>query len=79
MPPEYTKGEYEKLRGELKEEFGKLREEYNEKLFKLRKQIQEQRAREEERDKLISRLWTERIVYISTIIAAVTIIVMIMM
>jgi len=74
MPPEYiTKEEYEKLRGELKEEFGKLREEYNEKLFKLRKQIQEQRAREEERDKLKDRLWTERIVYITIIIGAVSI------
>ncbi|RJS69153.1 hypothetical protein CW713_05805 [Methanophagales archaeon] len=75
-PPEYiTKEEYEKREA-------KLREEYNEKLLKLRKQIQEQRAREEERDKLKDRLWTERIVYITIIIGAVsiltTIIVMIM-
>ncbi len=78
MPPEYAKEEYEKLREELRE----VREEYNEKLFKLRKQIQEQRAREEERDKLKDRLWTERIVYITIIIGTVsiltTIIVMIM-
>ncbi len=65
MPPEYvTKGEYEKLRDEHKEE-----------MFKLRKQIQEQRAREEEREKLVSRLWMERVVYISIIVAAVSILI----
>ncbi len=69
MPPEYAKGEYEKLR----EELGEVREEYNEKLFKLRKQIQEQRAHEEERDKLKDRLWTERIVYITILIGTVSI------
>ena len=79
MPPEYiTKEEYK----ELVERYEKLEKEYNEKLFKLRKQIQEQRAREEERDKLKDRLWTERIVYITIIIGAVstltTIIVMMM-
>ena len=83
MPPEYAKEEYEKLRGELKEEFGKLREEYNAKLFKLRKQIQEERAREEERakvtEKMLSRLWMERVVYISIIIGAVSILVTIIM
>ena len=63
MPPEYI----------TKEEYEKLREEFNEKLFKLRKQIQEQRAREEERDKLKDRLWIERIVYITIIIGAVSI------
>ena len=72
MPPEYiTKEEYEKHEAEVREE-----------IFKLRKQIQEQRAREEERDKLKDRLWTERIVYITIIIGAVsiltTIIIMIM-
>jgi len=72
MPPEYiTKEEYEKFKAEF-------RAEYKEDLFKLRKQIQEQRAREEEREKLISRLWTERIVYIGIIIAAVTLIVTMM-
>ena len=56
MAPEYiTKEEYK----ELVERYEKLEKEYNEKLFKLRKQIQEQRAREEERDKLKDRLWTE--------------------
>jgi len=70
MPPEYiTKEEYK----ELVERYEKLEKEYNEKLFKLRKQIQEQRAREEERDKLKDRLWTERIVYITIIIGAVSI------
>jgi len=81
MPPEYiTKEEYEKLReeyGKLREEYGKLREEFNEKLFKLRKQIQEERAREEERakvmEKMLSRLWAERMIYVSIIIAAVSI------
>ena len=70
MPPEYiTKEEYK----ELVERYEKLEKEYNEKLFKLKKQIQEQRAREEERDKLKDRLWTERIVYITIIIGAVSI------
>jgi len=70
MAPEYiTKEEYK----ELVERYEKLEKEYNEKLFKLRKQIQEQRAREEERDKLKDRLWTERIVYITIIIGAVSI------
>ena len=67
MPPEYI----------TKEEYGKLREEFNEKLFKLRKQIQEERAREEERakvmEKMLSRLWAERMIYVSIIIAAVSI------
>jgi len=63
MPPEYiTKEEYEKREAEIKEQ-----------IFKLRKQIQEQKAREEERDKLKDRLWTERIVYITIIIGAVSI------
>ena len=80
MPPEYiTKEEYEKGYEKLVERYEKLEKEYNEKLFKLRKQIQEQRAREEERDKLKDRLWTERIVYITIIIAAVTLIVTMMM
>jgi len=57
MSPDYAKEEYEKLKAEL-------RAEYKEDLFKLKKQIQEQRAREEEREKLVSRLWTERIIYI---------------
>ena len=53
MAPEYiTREEYEKREAEL-------RAEYKEDLFKLRKQIQEQRVREEERDKLKDRLWTE--------------------
>jgi len=70
MPPEYiTREEYK----ELVERCEKLEKEYNEKLFKLRNQIQEQRAREEERDKLKDRLWTERIVYITIIIGAVSI------
>ena len=75
MPPEYiTKEEYEKGYEKLVERYEKLEKEYNEKLFKLRKQIQEeQRAREEERDKLKDRLWTERIVYITIIIGAVSI------
>ena len=63
MPPEYiTKEEYEKREAEIREQ-----------IFKLKKQIQEQRAREEERDKLKDRLWTERIVYITIIIGAVSI------
>jgi hypothetical protein len=66
MPPEYiTKGEYEKREAEL-------RAEHKEDLFKLKKQIQEHRARYEEREKLVSRLWTERLVYISIIIVVVT-------
>ena len=74
MPPEYiTKEEYEKGYEKLVERYEKLEKEYNEKLFKLRKQIQEQRAREEERDKLKDRLWTERFVYITIIIGAVSI------
>ena len=74
MPPEYiTKEEYEKGYEKLVERYEKLEKEYNEKLFKLRKQIQEQSAREEERDKLKDRLWTERIVYITIIIGAVSI------
>jgi len=74
MPPEYiTKEEYEKGYEKLVERYEKFEKEYNEKLFKLRKQIQEQRAREEERDKLKDRLWTERIVYITIIIGAVSI------
>lgn len=65
MPPGYiTKGEYEKREAEVKEQ-----------IFKLRKQLQEQRAHEEERDKLKDRLWTERIVYITIIIGAVSILV----
>jgi len=79
MPPEYAKGEYEKLKAEL-------RAEYKEDLFKLKKQIQEQRAREEEREKqeekliaekekMLSRLWMERVVYIGIIIGAVSILV----
>ena len=67
MPPEYI----------TKEEYEKLREEFNEKLFKLRKQIQEERAREEERakvmEKMLSRLWAERMIYVSIIIAVVSI------
>jgi len=74
MPPEYiTKEEYEKGYEKLVERYEKLEKEYNEKLSKLRKQIQEQRAREEERDKLKDRLWTERIVYITIIIGTVSI------
>jgi len=70
MAPEYiTKEEYK----ELVERYEKLEKEYKEDLFKLKKQIQEQRAREEERDKLKDRLWTERIVYITIIIGAVSI------
>ena len=70
MPPEYiTKEEYK----ELVERYEKLEKEYKEDLFKLKKQIQEQRAREEERDKLKDRLWTERIVYITIIIGTVSI------
>ena len=63
MPPEYiTKEEYERREAEIREQ-----------IFKLRKQIQEQRAQEEERDKLKDRLWTERIMYITIIIGAVSI------
>jgi len=76
MPPEYiTKGEYK----ELVEKYERLKEKYEGDLFKLRKQIQEQRARDEEREKLKDRLWTERIVYITIIIAAITLIVTMMM
>ena len=75
MPPEYvTKGEYEKL----VERYEKLREEYKADLFKLKKQFQERMAREEEREKLVSRLWMERVVYISIIITALMIIVTMM-
>jgi len=63
MSPEYiTKEEYERREAEIREQ-----------IFKLRKQIQEQRAQEEERDKLKDRLWTERIMYITIIIGAVSI------
>ncbi|RJS69150.1 hypothetical protein CW713_05820 [Methanophagales archaeon] len=63
MPPEYiTKEEYEKHEAEIREQ-----------IFKLKKQIQEQRAREEKRDKLKDGLRTERIVYITIIIGAVSI------
>ncbi len=73
MPPEYvTKEEYEKLRGELRGEYEKLREKHEGELFKLKKQFQERMAREEEREKLVSRFWMERVVYISIIIAAIT-------
>ncbi|MDI6810307.1 MAG: hypothetical protein QMD80_01265 [archaeon] len=69
MPPEYiTKEEYEKREAEVREQ-----------IFKLRKQLQEQRAREEERDKLKDRLWTERIVYITIIIGALSILMTIIM
>jgi len=67
-----TREEYEKREAEL-------RAEYKEDLFKLKKQIQEQRACEEERakvtEKMLSRLWMERVVYISIIIGAVSILV----
>ncbi len=49
------------------------REEYMEGMHKLKKEIQEQRARDEERQKLINRLWMERVVYISIIIGSVSI------
>ena len=43
----------------------------------MRKQIQEERAREEEiakvMEKMLSRLWAERMIYVSIIIAAVSI------
>lgn len=78
MPPEYvTREEYEKIRAEI-------RAEYTEEIFKIRKAIQEQKARDEEREKqreklieergkMISRLWTERIVYISILIGSISI------
>ncbi len=76
MPPEYiTKGEYK----ELVAKYEKLKEEYKEDLFKLKKQFQEQMAREEEREKLVSRLWTERIVFVTIIIGAVSILVTIIL
>ena len=80
MPPEYiTREEYEKGYEKLVERYEKLEKEYKEDLFKLKKQIQEQRACEEERakvtEKMLSRLWMERVVYISIIIGAVSILV----
>lgn len=72
MPPEYvTKEEYEKLG----EKYEKLREKHEGDLFKLKKQFQERMAREEEREKLISGLWMERVVYISIIIAIVSVLI----
>ena len=70
MPPEYvTREDYERIREEM---------------FKIRKAVQEQKARDEEKEKLreklieerekvVSRLWTERIVYISIIIGSISI------
>ncbi len=53
------------------------KEEYREGIFKLKKEIQEQRARYEGREKvmerMISRLWMERVIYISIIIGSVSI------
>jgi len=62
MPPEYITKEEERREAEIREQ-----------IFKLRKQIQEQRAQEEERNKLKDRSRTERIVYITIIIGAVSI------
>ena len=49
------------------------KEEYMDDMHKLKKEIQEQRARDEERQKLINRLWMERVVYISIIIGSISI------
>jgi hypothetical protein len=84
MPPEYApKEEYEKLKGEYKKLKSELKEDYerfeSDELLKLRNQFQEHIAwyeeREKKQEKLINRPRTERLMYISIIIVAVTLLV----